>query len=108
MPSGGGAGGGVAVARGTGGTEGALGGGTLASEVGLEGGGFEPGLFVHASSSKPEIVAMAELDRCGGCTGDVAAGLLVRTSGEPERLICSDAVPMASKSTVDGGKLLLG
>jgi hypothetical protein len=70
----------------------------------------ELGLFVQASSSKPEFVL------CGTCTCEmvemvaVGAAIGLATSGVVERAICSEAVEMAPRSTAPGAVLpvLLG
>jgi hypothetical protein len=76
----------------------------------------ELGLFVHASSSKPD--AAAEFDLAGACTGEVVMVVLamvgaavgVDVRGVLERAICSEAVEMALRSTAPGAVLpdLLG
>jgi hypothetical protein len=73
----------------------------------------ELGLFVHASSSKPD--AAAEFDLEGAWTGEVvtggaAAGVVVVVSGVVERAICSETDEMAPRSTAPGAVLpdLLG
>jgi hypothetical protein len=71
----------------------------------------ELGLFVHASSSKPE--GAVEFDLEGTCPGEdrvVGAVVGLATSGGVERAICSDAVEMAPRSTAPGAVLpvLLG
>lgn len=74
----------------------------------------ELGLFVQASSSKPDVAA--EFDLGGDCTsemvavGTVGAAVGLVTSGVVERAICSEAVEMASRSTAPGAVLpdLLG
>jgi hypothetical protein len=62
----------------------------------------ELGLFVHASSSKPDRTA--GFDLTGACTSEVAVVVVVTTfgavievamSGVVERVICSEAVEMA-------------
>lgn len=74
----------------------------------------ELGLFVQASSSKPELAAEFDLD--GGCTCEMVvpetfgADIGLVTSGVDERAICTEAVEMASRSTAPGAVLpdLLG
>ena len=103
-------------------------GGTDGTRSGMGGVGatglVELGLFVHASSSKPD--AAAEFDLAGACTGEVVVVVLVMVgavigvevgpvvgvdvSGVPERAICSEAVEMALRPTAPGAVLpdLLG
>jgi hypothetical protein len=92
-------------APGSGGTD-----GTRSGAVGAGATGFvELGLFVHASSSKPDAAA-AEFDLDGTCTGEVVAvaaaalgpAVGLATSGVVERAICSEAVEMAPRSTLPG------
>jgi hypothetical protein len=79
----------------------------------------ELGLFVHASSSKPD--GTAEFDLAGACTDEAAVVVVVvvvtfgavvgeAMSGVVERAICSEAVEMALISTAPGAVLpvLLG
>jgi hypothetical protein len=71
----------------------------------------ELGLFVQASSSKPDMAA--EFDLGGACTCEVMLVVTVGaetglvTSGVDERAICSEAVEMASRSTALGAVLLV-
>ena len=88
-------------------------GGTDGTRSGMGGVGatglVELGLFVHASSSKPDAMA-AEFDLEGTCwTGEVvvatagaAAGEVVVVSGVVERAICSETEEMAPRSTAPG------
>lgn len=70
----------------------------------------ELGLFVQASSSKPDVAA--EFDLGGTCTCEAMVAVTVGaetglvTSGVVERAICSEAVEMASRSTEPGAVLL--
>jgi hypothetical protein len=91
-------------APGSGGTD-----GTRSGAGGVGATGFvELGLFVHASSSKPDAAA-AEFDLDGACTGEVVLAAAVvgpavglATSGVVERAICSEAVEIAPRSTLPG------
>jgi hypothetical protein len=61
---------------------------------------YGSGLFVHASSSKPDVRAEFVLE--GTCPDeDRVAGVEVglETSGVVEQAICSEAVEMAPRST---------
>ena len=94
----------------TGGGAGA--GGTDAARAGAgEGVGFvEAGLLVHASSSKPLIRAAGAGEALFGGAGvgvpPVRTGLLTR--GVLDLCIWSDALLIELRSTVAGGRLLLG
>jgi hypothetical protein len=95
------------TAAGRGGTEGTRSGTGGVAATGL----VELGLFVHASSSKPD--GAAEFDLEGTCEGGdkvVGADVGLDTCGVVERAICSDAVEMAPRSTAPGAVLpvLLG
>ncbi len=100
----------VGSAPGRGGTDGTR---SSAGGVGVTG-LVELGLFVQASSSKPEAEAVFDLG--GDCTcemvvvGMVGAAVGLATSGVVERAICSEAVEMASRPTAPGAVLpdLLG
>ena len=83
---------------GIGGTDGTRSGTGGVGAIGL----VELGLFVHASSSKPDRTA--GFDLTGACTSEVAVVVVVTTfgavievamSGVVERVICSEAVEMA-------------
>lgn len=92
-------------APGRGGTDGTRSGAVGVGVTGL----VELGLFVQASSSKPDGAAEFDLD--GDCTcemvvGTVGAPVGLVTSGVVERAICSEAVEMASRSTTPGAVLL--
>jgi hypothetical protein len=98
-------------APGRGGTDGTR---SRAGGVGVTG-LVELGLFVQASSSKPDMAA--EFDLGGDCTceivvvvGTVGAATGLVTSGVVERAIWSETVEMASRSTAPGAVLpdLLG
>src|SRR6266478_5797042 len=97
--------GGVGSAPGIGGTDGMRSGAVGVGVMGL----VELGLFVQASSSKPDVAA--EFDLCGDCTcemvvvGIVGAAVGLVTSGVDERAICSEAVEKASRSTAPGAVL---
>lgn len=100
--------GGAVVGGGADGARGAVTGGEGA--IGL----VELGRFVQASSSNPLSAGggglTTELDLAGGCTGgeevDIRPGLVAW--GELVRRILSDAVEIALRSTLAGGRLLLG
>jgi len=93
-------------APGIGGTDGTRSGTGGVGATGL----VELGLFVHASSSKPD--AAAEFDLEGTWTGEVvvaamvavgaAAGVVVVVSGVVDRAICSETEEMAPRSTAPG------
>lgn len=105
-----GAEGAVGNVPGRGGTDGMRSGAGGVGVTGL----VELGLFVQASSSKPD--GAAEFDLGGDCTcemvvvGTVGAAVGLATSGVVVRAICSEAVEMASRSTAPGAVLpdLLG
>src|SRR6267154_3432521 len=87
----------VESAPGRGGTDGTR---SMVGGVGVTG-LVELGLFVQASSSKPDVAA--EFDLGGDCTcemvvvGTVGAATGLVTSGVVERAICSEAVEKASR-----------
>ena len=90
-------------APGRGGTDGMRSGTGGVGATGL----VELGLFVHASSSKPDGAVEFDLD--GTCTGEVmvaGAAVGLATSGVVERAICSDAVEMEAISTTPAALLL--